>query len=223
MNIIRGKQSMKYLLVIALSVIFISCNSTKNDVNTSYSQIGGIRDVSYSTVKRYVVEIRIPIGRKKEDVTATLKRAAKEIGEKINFDALAVHAYTRYDDSQEDLPIGYAEYAPNGKWEDADLTSQKLIQVHLGNAYFPKAKTDLPEINGIAYLKSKDGEKIPLSRERDSWDDEDIITKFRPGTKVKILDKYYFGTQDYIFIRYFISINNLKGWVHSWDLSINKH
>jgi len=214
---------MKHILLITLSVILVSCNSSKENTKTSYSQIGGIQDVSYSNVKRYVVEIIIPTGRKKDDVIATLKRAAKEIGEKINFDALAVQDYTSYDNSQENLPIGYAEYAPNGKWEDANLTNPKLIQVHLGDAYFQKASADLPRINGIAYLKSTDGAKIPISRERDSWEDEDNIANFSTGTKVKILDKYSWGTQDQVLIRYYISINNIKGWVHSWDLSLNKN
>jgi hypothetical protein len=221
-------KSVRYVLIsFLIFVLFFSCSENHkkeiSDTKTSYSQIGKIKDLSYSAIKRYSVGIKIPTGRKRKEVKATLERAVKEIGGKINYDAFAVFAYTRYDNSHDTMLVARAFCAPDGKWEDAGLAGPKSITFYLGDAYFQKVRTDLPEINEVAYLISKDGNKISISRERDSWEDEDIIAHLSPGTKVRVLDKYYWGTENYKFIRYYISVNNIKGWIDDRNISLERN
>ena len=183
----RGKMKKKIFSVLFIGIFLISCENkpaTETPVetiaeNSSYKEVGTIQDYSYANTKRIEALISIPRGRTEEEVKATLKRAAKEIGERENPNALAVKGFAEGENYRHGTyTVGEAIYAPNGRWEDASASAPMSIQVKLGSMYFQDEKASLvPQKNDEVTLVSKNNELIELSKNRESWGDEDIIAK----------------------------------------------
>ena len=191
--------------------------------NSSYKEVGSIKDLSYGNTKRIEALISIPRNRTEEEVKATLKRAAKEIGEREKPNALVVKGFAEGDKYRHGTyTAGEAIYAPNGRWEDASTSAPMSISVKLGTFYFQNEKTSLvPQKNDEVTLVSKNNKLIKISKNRDSWVDEDIIAKLPAGKKAIVLEKYEEAlSPDYKFVRYFIKVGNIKGWVDAEDISL---
>lgn len=191
--------------------------------NSSYREVGDIKDLSYGNVKRLEVIILIPRGRTQKEVKSTLKRAAKEIGEREKPNALVIKGFAEGDKYRHGTyTAGEAIYAPNGRWEDASTTAPMSISVKLGSLYFQDVKKSLvPQKNDEVTLVSKNGKFIKISKNRDSWVDEDIISKLPAGKKAIVLERYEETlSPDYKFIRYLIKVGNIKGWVNAEDIAL---
>ena len=228
----------KYFFTILGIIIFFSCSIqeveknkkvksnktiTTKTLRTSYKEVGDIKDLSYKNVKRISILISIPQGRTKEEVKATLERAAKEIGEREKPNALAVKGFAEDDKFRHGTyTAGEAIYAPNGKWEDAALSNPISISVKLGTLYFQNEKKLLvPQKNDTVTLVSKSGKPIKISNKRNSWVDEDIIAKFPAGEKAVVIEIYEEAlSPDYKFVRYLIKVDNVKGWVDAGDIKL---
>lgn len=190
--------------------------------NTSYKEVLPIKDLSTGVAKRIEATIAIPRGRTYGEVRNTLQRAAKEIGERETFDAMVVNGFGDGDKYRHgSYTAGRAILAPNGKWEDAAKSTPKSISVELGVLYFAEDKTAaVPQENDMVILVSKNNSMIKVSKNRDSWVDEDIIAKFPVGTKAIILEKYEEAlSPSYKFVRYMIKVNNTTGWVFGENVS----
>lgn len=103
---------------------------------TSYTLAGEFEDVSYGEVKRLAVRIFIPLGRTPEEVTATLERAASEISNENQTDAVMIFAYRPQDIPSNQYTVGRAVLAPNGLWEEASSSDPKLVSIDLNELYF---------------------------------------------------------------------------------------
>ena len=59
-----------------------------------------------------------------------------------------------------------------------------------------------------------------MSKNRDSWVDEDIIAKLPAGKKASVLERYEEAlSPDHKFVRYLIQVDNIKGWIDSEDIA----
>ena len=208
------------IFLLTLSSLMIGPSTKKN---LSYKEVGTIKDLSYGNTKRIEALISIPRGRTEEEVKATLKRAAKEIGEREKPNALVVQGFAEGDKYKHGTyTSGQAIYAPNGKWEDASLSAPMSISVKLGSLYFQDEKVSLvPQKNDEVTLVSKNDKLIKISKSRDSWVDEDIIAKLPAGKKAVVLERYEEAlSPDYKFVRYLVKVGKIKGWVDDEDISL---
>ncbi len=90
-------------LIFAPSAVSTPAHS---DEQTSYSQAGEIEDVSYRGVKRVSSRIVVPMGRTRDELAATLDRAARELAQETQANAVMVFAYRPQDD-----PSGQYSYS----------------------------------------------------------------------------------------------------------------
>ena len=87
--------------------------------------VGAPENSSIPAAKRVSAKIVIPEGRARQEVIATLERAARELSDKTNADAAMVFAYRPGDPTDGMFTVGRAVYAPGGKWESATSNESK--------------------------------------------------------------------------------------------------
>lgn len=218
----------RYLLVSLASFIVFGCTQERqssykakfSDEQTSFIQVGDLEDISTPQAKRVNIRIKVPIGRTKEELTATLERAAHEIEQKTKANAISVFAYRPQDPTDSAYSAGMAEYAPNGKWADAAKSEPMQVKVELNDLYFAAAPEPIA-VNSLIKLKAQTkGEKIGISREYESWGDKDMIAYVPEGTEVRIIKAKSQPIGSSELIRYQVSVNkgNVVGWVHKWNV-----
>lgn len=192
-----------------------------NVENTSYSQVGKIEDNSSPMARRFSSRIVIPLGRSHEEVTATLERAAKELMEQTNADAIMIGAYRPGDMTDGMYSVGQVIYAPNGKWEDAATNGQRRFSIAINKLYFaPSGSSKKP--GDIIYLQAPINNYVIVSRKYGSWHDNDIIARVSNGTKAIILERKSEPIGNEELIRYHIRTlgtgKKHEGWVHKGDV-----
>lgn len=138
----------------------------------SYRELS-IDDVSYANVKRYTVKIEIPIGRTRDQVESTLRRAASTVYErKRRPSALSVFAYMPGDDHEGAYTVGKVDYAPNGRWEDAGKRGQMRYRFDIGDAYEEISRL-VSEFQAGTTVRLKApvlGDGVSLFRDSDGWE-----------------------------------------------------
>jgi len=208
----------------AISSLFNSIPNGKTtfpDEKTSYIQAGELENVSYGDVKRLAVRIVVPLGRTQEELTATLERAAIEVSTATQADAITILAYRPQDTPTNQYTAGRAVYAPNGNWGDAASSEPKQISVDLNTLYFASA-SEMFASGDIVVLKDSTIQKVDLSREYNSWMDEDIIASVPNGTEAKVVEYRMEAIGDQELIRYKVRISTggdiVDGWVHRSDV-----
>lgn len=214
MNIISSMKPKNFLLTLLLT-ISAACSSH----DTTYTVASGPEDSSTLAAKRVTIKIFIPEGRSRQDVIATLERAARELSDKTNADAAMVFAYRSGDPTDGIFTVGKAVYAPGGKWERATSNEGKSIVTELGAIYFSPAKKQ-PTISEVVTLRSSSLDHVSISNEYERWTDENIIAKVDNGSKAKILEirKEAMGDQEFARFRVRTTTGTpTEGWVHSFD------
>ena len=200
--------------------------------NTTYRLIS-VEEISVALARRYRARIEITRGRTREELEATLKRAAREICAKRNADAVIVFAYRPGDDTHGVYSVGRAEYAPNGVWADEanprKRDSPKDFAIDIGAVYFFDEST-LHEPGTVVYLRVKSESLrrgapnlVSVSKEHDEWGEETVIARVRRGTSATILERRSTViTSDDLFTRYRVSVRHdttiVQGWVHHSDV-----
>ncbi len=94
---------------------------------------------NYANVVRKVVKIVVPTGLSKKDVELNLKHAAGAIYKKYKPNAVSVFAYCEGDDIADAYTVGMCDFAPDGKWENADKqvpVSQFEYSIETNDDYF---------------------------------------------------------------------------------------
>ena len=109
---------------------------TQYDLLTSFTQYGELEDFSYRGAKRVSARIFVPTGRTKDQLTATLDRAARAIAKEARANAVSILAYGPQDDPTGPYTAASADYAPNGKWDDAHIEAPMQLRVDFNEAYF---------------------------------------------------------------------------------------
>jgi len=206
---------MKVLFSALLLVGLSACSSQ----DSSYTMVGAPENSSIPAAKRVSAKIVIPEGRARQDVIATLERAARELSDKTNADAAMVFAYRPGDPTDGMFTVGRAVYAPGGKWESATSNESKSITTELGELYFSPKKQQ-PANSEIVTLKSAYLDYVAVSNDYGNWNDGNIIARVNNGTKAEILEirKQPIGNQELVRFRVRIqSSTPAEGWVHSFD------
>jgi hypothetical protein len=196
-------------------------NYSLPDEKTSYTRVGDLEDVSYGNVKRLAVRIVVPLGRTQDELTATLKRAANEIGEETQANAVMVFAYRPQDTPSDQYTAGRAVYAPNGRWEDAASSDQKQISVDLNTLYF-STPLEVFSVGTRVTLSNSTNQEINLSKEYSSWGDQDIVASVSSGTDATVLEHRSEPMGEQEFVRYKVQVisdgETINGWVHSYNV-----
>jgi len=197
--------------------------STFTDDQTSYTQYGESEDVSYLGAMRFSSRIIVPLGRTREELTATLNRAASELAKETNADAVMVFAYRPKDDTASAYTAGRAIYAPNGDWGSAASEAPMKLTVDLNDLYFA-APTKLIANGDAVILTTSFGSEVGISRKYGSWMDEDILARVPVGTKATILESRSQPMGDQEFVRYRIQTTargkEISGWVHDYNIDV---
>lgn len=191
-----------------------------SDEQTSFSQVGDLEDISTAKAKRMTIRIKVPLGRTKEELTATLERAAREVQEKTKANAVSVFAYRPQDKTDGAYSAGMAEYAPNGEWANAAQSGPMQVKVELNDLYFA-APTEKIDVQSVIQLKANSTDsKVGISRKYGSWMEEDIITYVPKGTEAKILEVKSQSLGSSELIRYQVSTDGgrVVGWIHEWNV-----
>jgi hypothetical protein len=188
-----------------------------SDQQTSYSRTGEIRDVSTGCAKRLVLCVVVPLGRTREQLTATLDRAARELEKETQAKAVMVAAYRPQDSPTDTYTAGKAVYAPNGQWEDACTSAPMRVSVDLNDLYFAPPK-DKIAVGEVVQLKASLGGAIKLSKGPDRWFDEDMIASVPVGTDATIIERRVTPMSNLEFVRYCVRVtsngSDVTGWVH---------
>lgn len=136
------KMVVAYAAIALVITISIACGDA-HAPNTSYTLAQPIEDVSFGDIRRARARIFIPVGRSREEVRATLKRAAEEIARRNQQDALMVFGYRPEDEPTGHFTVGRAALAPNGRWDDAGSTGPVEVEVSLGSPGFAEPPPDV--------------------------------------------------------------------------------
>jgi len=192
-------------------------SSALSDEQTAYSRVGEMEDLSYGSVKRVSQRIVVPPGRTRDQLTATLDHAARELAEEAKANAAIVFAYRPQDNPSGEYSVGQAVYAPNGRWEEAASSAVMRVSVELNDLYFSSPQ-DRADVGEIVILKAPPGELIELSKEYGSWNDEDIISRVPEGTEGVVVERRAEPMGGQEFVRYLIRVTDrgreVNGWVH---------
>ncbi|MCZ6835375.1 MAG: hypothetical protein O7G85_06330 [Planctomycetota bacterium] len=193
----------------------------KNKTHDSYIMLGEVRDVSYANVKRLSIRIELPLSRTHEQVKATIRKAALDLYKKEGRrpKAINVFAYMPGDDHEMAYTVGKADYAPNGKWEDASKRAPMKFSIEIGTVYFEVSK--LYERFGPGTkirLRSSSGDLIQLSQSTDDWSEHQIVAHIPPKTSAEIVDRKVWAitsTSFMIWYRVKVQYNGqeITGWV----------
>ncbi|MDG4596464.1 MAG: hypothetical protein P9F75_12385 [Candidatus Contendobacter sp.] len=190
---------------------------------TSYLRPSKIEDVSYGNVKRVSQRIIVPLGRTKDQLTATLDRAARELAQETRAKAVMVFAYRPQDDPSGQYSVRRAVYAPNGRWEEAASSAPMRISVDLNDLYFTPTKYPIA-IGETVRLKAPRGGLIELSKGYGSWTEKDIIARVPEGTDATIFERRSEPMGNQEFVRYRVRMTDhgsqVNGWVHQNNVEI---
>lgn len=191
--------------------------STFSEEQTSYSRASEIEDVSYKSVKRVSQRIVIPLSRTRDQLIATLDRAARELAKETQANAVMVFAYRPQDNPSGHYSAGRAVYAPNGRWEEAASSASMRVSVDLNNLYFAPPKDQIA-IGEAVRLKAPRGELIDLSKGYGSWMEEDTIARVPEGTEATVVERRAEPMGNQEFVRYRVRVTDrgseMNGWVH---------
>lgn len=196
-------------------VILSACFSQ----NTTYKMVGSPEDISIPAAKRISARIIITEGRTRQEVVATLEKAARELFDKTDANAVMVFAYRPGDLTDGGFTVGRAVFAPEGKWESAASNEKIAITTDLSDLYF-SAKKQQPTIDKVITLKSTYSSYVAVSNEQGSWNDGNIIARVDNGTKANLLEIRKYHTDNYELVRFRVRIKSsppTEGWVHASD------
>lgn len=108
-------------------------------------KIAEVRDVSSSSVKRYVVSLTLPSSLSKEEVEQNFKHAILQTYKDKEPNAIIVWGYQDGDDIKHAFTVGEAVFAPYGKWESADDSDGSLrnyqVIINVNDSYLNGKKT----------------------------------------------------------------------------------
>jgi hypothetical protein len=169
--------------------------------------------------RRFSSRVVVPPGRTREEVTATLDRAARDLAEETEANAVLVFAYRPGDRPEGIYSVGRAVYAPNGRWENADDGGPIQVRVDLNDLYFaPPDTSGLP--GDTVALTDAYGDRVNLSDAYGKWGDDNIVARVPNGTKAVILERKSESMGDQEFVRYRVrtlGAAGREGWVHKGD------
>jgi hypothetical protein len=184
---------------------------------TSYTEVEAAENTSYGKVSRFSSRIVVPLGRTREELTATLEQAARKLASETGADAVMVFAYRDGDKPSGFYSAGRVIYAPNGKWEDADMGGPMRLQVDLNDLYFAPPATHAVSGDTVSLVSSND-DSVSLSKEYGAWGDEDIVARVAKGARAIVLDHQSEPMGEHEFARYRIRTlppaPQQEGWVH---------
>jgi hypothetical protein len=116
-------------------------------------------------------------------------------------------------------------FAPYGKWEKAERDAPFRIfqfKIDISEQYFREAKT--LKVGAKIKLNKKDSSMVFISKNRNSWGDEDMFLKVPAGTPAEIEKVKYF--RDIEIVRYKVKLrykgDEFSGWVSMWDIEGHK-
>lgn len=201
--------------------------SLPDNFKPSY-KIAETRDVSFSTVRRYVVSIMLPSNLSKEEVEQNFKHAILQTYKDKKPNAITIWGYQNGDDVKQSFTVGDAVFAPNGKWENAGDSDGSLqnyqVVINLKDSYLnPKNTLSVGAVITLVALKSnlvkdKDTNSVHVWNDYGNRYDSNILMKVPSGTKAKILEKKQTGAGDYISIVYKVEVKGKVGWVDFFDI-----
>lgn len=191
-------------------------------------KIAETRDVSFSTVKRYVVSITLPPNLSKEEVEQNFKHAVLQTYRDKKPNAITIWGYRNGDDIKQSFTVGDAVFAPNGKWENAGDSDGSLrnyqVVINVRDSYL---STDKPlsvgDVVTLVALKSdvfkdKDTSSVRVWNDYGNRYDSNILMKVPNGTKAKILEVKQTGVGDYASTVYKVEVKQKVGWVDFFDI-----
>jgi len=191
-------------------------------------KIAETRDVSFSTVKRYVVSLTLPTNLSKEEVEQNFKHAILQTYKDKKPNAITIWGYQDGDDIKQSFTVGDAVFAPNGKWENAGDSDGSLqnyqVIVNVKDSYLnPKTTLSIGDVITLMALKSdivkdRDTNSVRVWNDYGNRYDSNILMKVPNGTKAKILEKKQTGAGDYISTVYKVEVKQKVGWVDFFDI-----
>lgn len=139
------------VVLILFSVIFNSCtNEDSQSTSSTSSQLSSVQyeiireeDISYATAKRLSIDVAITNNpATKAHVVAVSEKIINDYKNKA--DAIAIFFY--YDKGQVEgaYTLAKAEWAPNGKWEDADQKTNQMLTYEYADAIDTKRTVSVP-------------------------------------------------------------------------------
>jgi len=191
-------------------------------------KIAGTRDVSFSTVKRYVVSVMLPPSLGKEEVEQNFKHAILQTYRDKKPNAITIWGYQNGDDIKQSFTVGDAVFAPNGKWENAGDSDGSLrnyqVVISVRDSYLSPDKTlSVGDVITLVALKSdvfkdKDTSSVRVWNDYGNRYDSNILMKVPNGTKAKILEMKQTGVGDYASTVYKVEVKQKVGWVDFFDI-----
>jgi hypothetical protein len=184
-----------------------------------YTMAGPPENVSTGIApRRFVVRIRVPFGKSRQDVEALLDQVVREQQRALRASALTVFAYRPGDPIDGAYSVGRAVIAPFGDWARAGERGPLQVRIDVESSYFAG---DPSQATGTKKRLVSEGalRSVFVSRRFESWGDTDLIARVPLGTPVTILETRTYGP--YV-TRYRIRVKHrskvIEGWVHDSDV-----
>lgn len=187
----------------------------------------------YKATKRVAVRIVVGPGLSREDLDKTIRVALmrtyrSEVAKLGSVGAIDVLAYAS-DATGGAFSAGRGTLAPEGDWSKASETvpvSEWSVRVEFAEAYFPENEPSpfaenepSPAPGDWLVIRSDDDDHVGLSREPARWNDEDIIARLVPGTKVQVIAVKAFtivGGRELVRLKIKTATGAARtGWVHA--------
>jgi hypothetical protein len=191
-------------------------------------KIAETRDVSFSTVKRYVVSITLPPNLRKDEIEQNFKHAILQTYKDKRPNAVTIWGYQNDDDIKQSFTIGDAVFAPNGKWENAGDSDGSLqnyqVIINVKDSHLNPVKTlsvgDVVTLTALKsdVLKDKDTNSVRVWNDYGNRYDSNILMRVSNGTRAKILEKKQTGAGDYSSTVYKVEVKGKVGWVDLFDI-----
>ncbi len=156
---------------------------------TSYKRIGPAEENRFMGMLRLSIRITMPLGRSREEVVATMKRAALDLYKERRPGALMVFAHTP-NDHFSGYWVGRAVYAPNGEWGDVGERAPMTFTIDLGRAYF-EAPDLVPEfeVGEEVYIDGGFAGWVDLYGSCNDWTRASIVRRATDGAEARIEER----------------------------------
>lgn len=191
-------------------------------------KIAETRDVSFSTVKRYVVSVMLPPGLGREAVEQNFKHAILLTYRDKKPNAITIWGYQNGDDIKQSFTVGDAVFAPNGKWENAGDSDGSLrnyqVVINVRDSYrSPDKPLSVGDVITLVALKSdvfkdKDTSSVRVWNDYGDRYGSNILMKVPNGSKAKILEIKQTGAGNYASTVYKVEVKQKVGWVDFFDV-----
>ena len=210
--------------MIAFLILSLMDSNDGNSINSKNIKkkytIEEIKNLDYKhrgeIVKRRLARVIIDKGLSKKELEKEINEIILEIREnEQNPNTIRIALFKKGDNINGASTVATAIWAPDGKWEDANLNKEKKTTIEFSSAYFKRKDKSFKQGDIISIKKG-----VSISKYPNKWNVGILKTTMKIENNVKILNKkeYPMSNPYPPIVRYEIKSKGIKGWISDYDI-----